>query len=311
MSAPGIGKSSIIAAFAASHNLPFKDTRLAYASPTDVRGFPFLADNNGVKTMEFAAPSDYPTQDGTVWALDEFSCASRQTQNASLQLLLEGRIGEYVCPKDTFIVLAGNRAQDKAHVEKLSAAVINRICLITLRPDLDDWTNWAINNEIDPRVIAFLRFRPGLLSDFDAPTWDSASGFASPRSWEFASRVMASEPPATIRLALLNGLLGQGAATEFSAFLNVFSKVPSIDAILADPERAAVPRKPDEVYAVAAGLAVRLSKDNIDRGILYMERLSKDFQVFIMRLAGRRDSAIIQSASGLKWFAANKDILVG
>lgn len=310
-SAPGIGKSSIVHAFAMAAGNPFHDTRLAYASPVDVRGFPIVGERNGVKVMEFAAPGDYPTLPNTVWHLDEFSAASRQTQLASLQLLLENRIGEYVAPPGTFICLSGNRSQDRAHAEKMSAAIINRICNITLVPDLDDWTTWACASGVDIRVIAFLRYRPGLLSDFDGKTWDGASGFASPRSWEFVSNLMGTEPPPAIRMALLAGLVGSGAAAEFSGFLGVYDRIPSLDGILLDPAGADVPTKPDEIYAVAAGLSTRMEPGNIDRAMIYLCRMPKEFQVFAFRLAARRNPKLLHTRAATAWTAENCHILVG
>lgn len=311
LSSPGLGKSSIIRSFADSLGAPFKDTRLAYASPVDVRGFPIVAERDGRKVMDFAAPADYPTELNTVWLQDEYSCASRQTQNASLQLLLEDRIGDWVAPKGTFMLLAGNRPQDRAHVEKLSAAVVNRVCFITLTPDLDDWTSWACAEGLDPRVIAFLRYRPALLSDFDAASWDGHSAFASPRSWEFASRLVAAGPAGPVRSALLAGTVGQAAAAELNGFLSVFDRIPSIDAILLDPAGADVPNKLDELYAIAAGIATKVTSGNIDRAMVYVDRIPKDFAVFIARWAVKRDPKLAHTKAFIQWIASNKDVLVG
>lgn len=311
LSSPGLGKSSIIRAFADAAQCPFKDTRLAYASPVDVRGFPLVVERDGCKVMGFASPADYPTAPNTVWLVDEFSCASRQTQNASLQLLLENRIGDYAAPEGTFIALAGNRPQDRAHVEKLSAAVVNRVCFITLTPDLDDWTSWAYTSGVDPRVVAFLRFRPDLLSDFDASAWDGHSAFASPRSWEFVSRLLAAGPAGTVRSALLAGTVGQAAASELTGFLAVFERIPSIDALLLDPAGADVPTKLDELYAIAAGLATKITPGNIDRAMVYVNRIPKDFAVFVVRWAVKRDKKLVHTAAFIQWAASNKDVLVG
>jgi hypothetical protein len=312
LSSPGMGKSTIIHQLAHSLGRPFRDTRLAYASPVDVRGFPILTtEANGRKVMDFAPPADYPTEPFTVWLLDEFSCAARQTQNASLQLLLEGKIGDYSAPEGTFIVLAGNRAQDRAHVEKLSAAVANRVCLITLVPDLDDWTNWACASGVDARIVAFLRYRPALLSDFDASVWDGHSGFASPRSWEFASRLLATNATGHIRAALLAGIVGQAAGVELTGFLGVCDRIPSLDAILLDPAGADVPARPDEMYAVASGIASKIEPGNVDRAMVYVNRMPKDFAVFVMRWATRRCPKICHTKPVIQWITSNKDVLVG
>jgi MoxR-like ATPase len=43
---PGVGKSTVIRQFSDNKSRRFTDTRLSYAAPTDVRGFPYL-DRNG------------------------------------------------------------------------------------------------------------------------------------------------------------------------------------------------------------------------------------------------------------------------
>ena len=48
--------------------------------------------------------------------------------------------------------------------------------------------NGRFRRRIRPEVIAFLRFRPELLSAFDR----DANAFPSPRSWEFVSRILDS-----------------------------------------------------------------------------------------------------------------------
>jgi hypothetical protein len=54
--------------------------------------------------------------------------------------------------------------------------------------DMQEWSEWAIQAGIRPEVIAFLRFRPELISAFDR----DAHAFPSSRSWEFVSHILDS-----------------------------------------------------------------------------------------------------------------------
>ena len=36
--------------------------------------------------------------------------------------------------------------------------------VVELEPTINDWTAWAVNHGVPPELIAFLRFRPDLLS---------------------------------------------------------------------------------------------------------------------------------------------------
>jgi hypothetical protein len=122
---------------------------------------------------------------------------------------------------------------------------------------------WAWTNGIDERVIAFLRFRPELLFDFD-PAHNPVA-FPSPRSWEFAHRGLQKfgDQP-TLLLGTLQACVGPAAGIELHAFLNSLEKMPDLDAILAG-EPMPVPDEVDLQYAVAAALvgrAIRARNDD-------------------------------------------------
>lgn len=306
MSAPGLGKSSIFRQYSDSITFDHVDTRLAYNSPTDVRGILHIVDGE----VRCAVPTEYPTK-AVVWTLEELPSAPRAVQIAALQLLLERQIGAYKVPDGTFLCATGNRPIDKAHVEKMSSAVINRIVQITLTPSVPDWIEWALGAGVDPRVIAFLQFRPSLLSDFDGSKWDGHSAFASPRSWEFVSKLISvmgvkvhEHTP-----VLVNGMVGTAAAIEFMGFLNVFGKIPAIEEIQLDPLGAAVPTKPDERYAITAAIMAQIDKGNFGRFIQYLERMPKDFEIFAVKCALKRCKEITQASAFKTWFIKNQSFL--
>src|SRR4029077_13861246 len=123
--------------------------------------------------------------------------------------------------------------------------------------------------------IAFIRFRPELLSAFDR----DANAFPSPRSWEFVSRILDSGAERCVEHELFVGAVGSGAATEFSAFLRMFRELPNIDAILLNPLKEPVPENAAAQYAVASALARVASDTNFDRVCLYLDPLPTEFRV--------------------------------
>jgi hypothetical protein len=194
--------------------------------------------------MQLSRPAFWPKTDTPVIALEEFNCATRAVQNVALQLLNDRRVGDHRLPDDAFVVLLGNRPEDRVHIEKLSSAVVNRIVNIRVRLDLEDWIKWAHGNSVEPIVIAFLRFRPDLLTTFDGAKWDGISNFASPRTWEKASAIIAHSRDGEVRRALLDGALGQGAAAEFLGFVGIWEKLPNLDTVLNNSTTAPVPEDP-------------------------------------------------------------------
>jgi hypothetical protein len=304
---PGVGKSAIVAEYAKSIGAEFVDARLAYYAPQDVQGFPYLHSNDdGEKTMRFSKPAFWPKTANPVIALEEFNCATRAVQNVSLQLLTDNRVGDHELPKDAFVCLLGNRAQDRVNIEKLSSAVINRIVNIVIKLDLNDWVKWAQKNAIDPMVTAFVRFRPDLLTTFNGAKWDGVSNFASPRTWEKASRVYQTSTNRTIRHALLNGVLGEGAAAEFVGFLG--AKVPDLDAVLLAPDTAEVPTEPASIYATCAGLAKKVKPKTMGAMVTYLNRFPKEFGVFAMKTAVTSNTSLASTPAFTTWVTDNQDV---
>lgn len=310
MSAPGNGKSTIIADVARETGRHFHDIRLAYSSPVDLMGLPMLSqDEDGKNEMDFAIPAHYPKKPNSVLLLDEFSASSRATQLAALQLLLDKRVGKYEVPDNTLMVLAGNRPIDRAGIERLSSAVINRIVQITLKTDADAWFDWAINSQVDPRVLAFIKFRPDLLSDFNASTWDGDDGFASPRSWTMVSNMLTKGNvdtlPKDLRMAMIQGAIGQGAGTEFGSFIDIYLSLPDIDAMIKDPTSGSIPSEPSVKLAMVAAIAPKTTKENIGNVLTLLDRLPMEFAVLGIKITMRRDASVMATKEGSSWITKN------
>lgn len=255
---PGVGKSQMVAQVAQRHGAPVIDIRLSQMEPSDLRGIPF---RSGEK-VEWAVPAILP--DGErhgptgVLFLDEITSAPPSVSAAAYQLILDRRLGEYEVPPGWAIFAAGNRQGDRGVTYAMPAPLANRFSHFEVETHLDDWVSWAYGNGIDERIIAFLRFRPELLFDFD-PAHNPVA-FPSPRSWEFAHRGLRKFGD---HLELLQGTLqacvGPAAGVELNAFVNSLEQMPDLDAIIAG-EEVSVPQEIDLQYAVAAALVGRAIK---------------------------------------------------
>jgi len=158
-------------------------------------------------------------------------------------------------PEGWAIFAAGNRQGDRGVTYTMPAPLANRFSHFDVEAHLDDWVAWAYQNGIDERVIAFLRFRPELLFDFD-PAHNPVA-FPSPRSWEFAHRSLQKfgDQPELLQ-GTLQACVGPAAGIELTAFVNSLDKMPDLDDIVAGRE-VPVPEEIDLQYAVAAALVGR------------------------------------------------------
>ena len=141
----------------------------------------------------------------------------------------------------------------------MPAPLANRFAHFEVDTHIDDWAAWAYENGIDERIIAFLRFRPELLFDFD-PAHNPVA-FPSPRSWEFGHRALQkfSGMPEML-VDALKGCVGPAAGIELKAFIDNLDNLPDIDAIV-NGEKVAVPRETDLQYAVATALVSRAIRE--------------------------------------------------
>jgi len=252
---PGVGKSQMVAQVAEKHGVPVIDIRLSQMEPSDLRGIPFRKE----ETVEWAVPALLPNAQRHgpqgILFLDEITSAPPSVSAAAYQLILDRKLGEYEVPKGWAIFAAGNRQGDRGVTYTMPAPLANRLSHFEVETHLDDWVAWAWTNDIDERLIGFLRFRPDLLFDFD-PAHNPVA-FPSPRSWEFAHRGLqkfGNQPD--LLLGTLQACVGPAAGIELHAFINSLDKMPDLDAILAGKEMP-VPDEIDLQYAVAAALVGR------------------------------------------------------
>jgi len=252
---PGVGKSQMIAQVAEKHNAPVVDVRLSQMEPSDLRGIPFRVDDK----VEWAIPAMLPDAErhGPVGILflDEITSAPPSVSAAAYQLILDRRLGNYKVPEGWAIFAAGNRQGDRGVTYTMPAPLANRFSHFEVDVNLDDWVAWAYAHGIDEKIIAFLRFRPDLLFDFD-PAHNPVA-FPSPRSWEFAHNALQKfgENPQLL-LGTLQACVGPAAGVELNAFIDNLDNMPDLEAIITGQEVGA-PKEIDLQYAVASALVGR------------------------------------------------------
>lgn len=260
---PGVGKSQLVAQVADKHSVPLIDIRLSQLEPSDLRGIPFRSDN----LVEWAVPRMLPDAerhgDAGILFLDEITSATPAVSAAAYQLILDRRLGEYEVPDAWVIFAAGNRQGDRGVTYSMPSPLANRFTHFSFDVNVDDWVQWAHRHAIDEKIIAFLRFRPELLFDFD-PALDPVA-FPTPRSWVFAHHALQKfESGSPILRNALQACVGDAAGIELNAFIDNLDHLQDITAILAG-ENVTVPDSIDLQYALAASLvgrAVSVSSDS-------------------------------------------------
>jgi len=303
--APGVGKSDILKLLAKLLKRQLIDVRALLLDPVDIRGIPMITEDGDTR---WAPPSFLPKGKGKyILFLDELNAAPPLVQAACYQLVLDRKVGEYELPKDCIVIAAGNRETDRAVTSRMPTPLANRFIHIDFDVDMDDWIKWALTTGIQTEIIAFLRYRPELLHQFDPQKNEKA--FPTPRSWEFTSQILKVAGSA-VEYDLVSGIVGEGAASELIGFLNIFRSLPDPDLVIMAPDKADVPTDPATLYAICGALAHRASDQNFVNIVKYANRLPVEFSVLLVRDAIESDETLVSTRAFIQWSADHSDVLI-
>jgi len=304
---PGGGKTTIVQDVANDMGLHYIEMHL----PT------MLVEDFGIPVIDgpaltYKIPDWYPAKGsrhddgrGGVLCFDDRNQAGSDIQKVLANICQARTLHGVPMAAGWSVVSTGNRMADRAGANRVLSHLRNRETVIELETHLDDSTQWMIDNGVRPEVIAFLRFRTGLLHEFD-PQRDSNP---TPRSWVEGVSAILGAVPAEAEYECFKGAVGEGAAAEFVGFLRIFRKLPNPDAILLNPDSADVPSDPATLYALSGSLATRASGANLDRLCTYLKRVPPEFSVLTMSHACRRDPSLASTQAFTSWAVANQSVL--
>lgn len=299
VSSPGMGKSSIYADIAKEFNLELIDVRLGQADITDLNGLPKFTTvkmaNGTVRDKgEFIPFNSFPLEgeelpegkQGWLLFFDELTSAPKDIQAASYKTILDRMVGKYRLHPKVIIAAAGNKDTDNAVTYSMSTALQSRLIHLEMHTDHGEWMDWASDNGIDSRIIAYLNFRKEHLNTFNPDHMDKT--YACERTWAFASALIQGKEVDDVTRTILAGTLGQGVAMEFHGFLQVYQEIPTLNDILKSPEECKVPSEASGKYAVAVNLVEQFTQKNADDLIKYLRRFPAEHQVTCIRLLNKR-----------------------
>lgn len=294
LSSPGMGKSSLAKQIAKKFNLKFIDIRLAQCTPEDLNGFPMRVGNKAtfVPFDQFPIVGDEVPEgyDGWLILFDELSSAGKSVQAAAYRPILDREVGSHKLHPKCAVMAAGNLMTDKAVVTAMSTALQSRVIHFEMELSLADFTEYAIEAGIDPRVIAYLQYMPNRLMDFNPDHTDKT--FPCPRTWEFLSDIIKGEDVTQEDSALLAGTVGTGDAVSFISFVEEFHLLPKFSEIVAKPKNAPIPDKESTKWAAMAMLMEKTDINSIDQVLDYVDRFSTEFQIIFFRGVAARDAKL-------------------
>lgn len=311
---PGGGKSAL--AVDIVHTLGGTDENTvvfvpSLRDPVDVLGTPR---NNGVMT-EWVPPSEFyklrhiesDPDRPCFLVIEEMSDASMAMMNAMCRIVHERYAGDLKLARNLFIIGTSNRTQDKSGANRLSTKLSNRLNIQHFDENLDDWVNWAINRNLDPVLIQFLRFKPNLLSDFDANREYGIN--PTPRAWEKVAGTSLKLGTDKF-MQVVKGLVGEGAAAEYTAFRKIYDNLISFEEVVMNPTTVKIPKDLSAQYAIVGSVSHNTTPANIERVAQFVDRLPTDFGVMFWQDTIKRTPAIKTTKPFIKWATASSNVVL-
>lgn len=233
------------------------DRRASQMDAVDIMGIPNFDKEN--KTTIWYIPDWLPKKGKGIIFADELNLAPPSVQSSFYSLILDRKVGSYELPDGFVVIAAGNLATDKSHSFEMAAPLNNRFIHCELMtPSIEQWTSWAMENKIDPRVLTFLNYKISYLHKFSENQIGHA--FPTPRTWSYVSNLIKGVKDLKELKLLSATAVGDGVATEFKSFIKLQDKF-DIEKILKDPDSFVPPKDLSLKYALISCLAEQLEKD--------------------------------------------------
>ena len=221
----GIGKSQRAEAYAKNKGYHCEVLFLSHQETGDLIGIPYLED--GVTNwstpvwLKKLYDADKKGQKCVLF-LDELNRARLDVRQSALQLVLSKQIHQHFLPAGTLVIAAVN-PDDEYQVAELDIALNDRFDVIELKPDTEEWIEWAKQNSVEEVIISFIADNPDKLwfkteNELNHPTprsWVKTSDFLKTAK----SRNLDKEVRDSVLAAFLNGKIGRSIGTQFLAYL--------------------------------------------------------------------------------------------
>lgn len=311
---PGVGKTDIVMQVTNDLDADIIIMHPVTSDPTDFKGFPVNTFNDEKQRDEahFLPFGDLQklidAKKLTVCFFDDFGQAPPSVQAAAMQLILGRRINGFKVSDEVVFIAATNRKQDRAGVNGILEPVKSRFTIFNMVPDLDSWCKWAIESDIHPALIQFIRYRPSLLNDFN-PTSDMSNS-PNPRTIATCSRHLKLSMSKDIEFASLVGAAGEGFAIELSAFIDIYRALPDADSIINEPKKFKAPKELDKLFAICGAISYRVTKENFANIIKISEKLTADFRIMMIKDCLIRNSELVKTNEFREWVKDNKDFIL-
>jgi MoxR-like ATPase len=320
----GTGKSSLLKRFASEtgfekHHLCYFDCTTKDLGDLTLPNIAQLQGNEFVSFVpneELGAHHDGPI----VLMIDELGKANPAVKNAMMRVMLERKVGTRALHPDSVIFATTNLGSEGVG-DLLMPHQRNRVSVVRIRKNTAQETlEYGINAGWDATILGWVKDNPHVMQSFeevenpdDNPyiyhPRSNRAAFVTGRSLEAASDIIKERAffdRATLTAALI-GTIGEQAAMDLGAFIDLADKLPKLADIKANPATAPVPQSAPAVCMVVFKVLSCIDASWSEAWLTYMQRLSTEAQAMFVngvrsaKYNTERRNAVFNSPSFTQW----------
>jgi hypothetical protein len=215
---PGIGKTAIIEQIAKEHGKKAYNVRTSLIEGPDLTGI------YDPKIGDYVAPVLPKADEPAIINIDEPNRGMLPSIQAAFRII-EGRgtQGFKYNPKIHTIVSCVNPESEADVIEMLGEAFISRVHVVHVRADMQEWVNYAKENNINEKIIQFLlTYEKYFCRSNTIENVREFKQVPNPRNWERASIMLNLFANAGLNARpseIIEGSVGPEAAVAFEDFL--------------------------------------------------------------------------------------------
>ena len=149
-----------------------------------------------------------------------------------MDLALNRKLAGRMLPQGSRIISACNFG-DEYQLTDLDHALVSRFNIYEFNPSAEEWLIWAASNNIDERIINFIREYPNEL-DGQVSSEDEQSNLdksADRRAWERVSDIISNKQNLENYDKIIAGMIGVISTSKFFNFINEQLKINPIDVL--------------------------------------------------------------------------------
>lgn len=297
--APGIGKTEITNEVTEEIGYELVTEIASMSDATDYKGLPDVSGKIAVFKLFENLDRIVNASKPTLWFFDDVGQTTEAVQNTIMHCFQKREISGRRIPDCVTLMAASNDRGQKAGVRGMTTAMKSRFhSIVELVPDLQESCQWFLTHGMSASLLAYLRTVPDALCEFEAT--QDLTNFPCPRTWFKLSQLEALNLPADVEADTFAGAVGTARAQGYLTFRKMISTAINLDEILLNPDKAAIPSRPDALYAISAGLARRATLTNFASIAVYVNRLIDtnkygEFGVLTIKDAVRLDGKLART----------------